>query len=469
MSQDCHNLDTALSKRETILQINLVYESEDKMSDIKVLEKVKDWGGSPTGKLLVTLFITLLLMIPMEAIRGLMSEREYRRDEAVEQTISQWGGWQHLTGPVLTIPVEEQGEEEIIRHYLYILPDSLEIDGVIDSQIREKGIFEVELYSGQFQMRGTFTRPENPLWNLQESKILWDEARLILGLGDVKGLSQSVDLQWNSSTPRFEGGTSGTGLFYSGISAPVDIATVDRADFEMEVQLKGGGSIHFLPMAGETTVSLQSDWSSPGFTGSFLPTSRQLEEGGFSSRWEVQALARNYPQHWLDNAVTWNQIWDSRFGVDFLTPIDGYFKSHRAIKYSLLFVLLPFVTLFLFEIFAAGRMHPLQYIMIGLAVCMFFLMLLTLSEHMAFSAAYFMAAAGSALLIAFYTGAILKNPIKGGIMAILEGVLYLYLYMALASEDYALLIGSIGLFAILAAVMIFTRKIDWYGLSKRRR
>ena len=445
------------------------------MNDNKMLQGMKKWSGSPLSKLAITLFIGLLLLIPLAAIKDLMREREYRRDDAKTEVINQWGGWQHIAGPVLAIPVEEEYTEHygdktevgIQRHYLYILPESLTMDGDIQSQVRQKGIFDIELYSGLFTVNGIFTKPVNPLWNMEQGKILWEDTRLILGLGDVKGLSQDVDLIWNDVPLKFQGGTSGTELFPVGISAAAPFSDTDSVSFTMEINLKGGGSINFFPLGGETSVSIQSDWVSPGFSGTFIPTNRELDDAGFSARWDIQALARNYPQFWIDNEVSWNDIYQSRFGVDFLTPIDGYFKSHRAIKYGLLFIFLPFITLFLFEIFASGKLHPFQYIMIGLTVCMFFLLLLTLSEHMAFAVAYLIAGLASAALISFYTGAVFHNLIKGAIMALIQITLYLYLYMALASEDYALLIGSLGLFAILGGIMLLTRKINWYEIGRK--
>jgi len=445
------------------------------MNENKMINGFKRWGNSPLAKLLVTLFIAILLLIPVSAIKELMREREYRRDDAKTDVINQWGGWQHLAGPVLAVPVEEEYTEHyddrietgIIRHYLYILPDSLDVRGDIQSQVREKGIFEIELYSGQFELNGVFSKPEDPLWNMDKGTILWDESRLILGLGDVRGLSQSVDLIWNGKPAEFQGGTSGTELFPVGISASTPYAEDEQISFDLTVNLKGGGSINFFPLGGETRVSIESDWISPGFAGSFIPTKRELTDHGFSARWDIQSLARNYPQSWIDNEVSWDNIYQSGFGVDFLTPIDGYFKSHRAIKYSMLFIFLPFITLFLFEIFAAGKLHPFQYIMVGLTVCMFFLLLLTLSEHMNFHYAYLTAGLASAALVSFYTGAVFKSAAKGGIMALLNALLYLYLYMALASEDYALLIGSLGLFGILTGIMLITRKINWYELGKK--
>ncbi|MBN2657762.1 MAG: cell envelope integrity protein CreD [Spirochaetales bacterium] len=443
------------------------------MNENRMISRMKEWGGSPMAKLLVTILIALLLLIPVAAIKDLMWERESRRDEAVNQVIDQWGGWQYLTGPVLAVPVREEYEQHfndrvekgIKQHYLYILPDSLKMDASMDSQVREKGIFKIELYSGDFTLTGSFTRPRNPLWDMSRSQVIWEDARLILGMGDVKGLSRDVKLDWNGDSPVFQGGTSGTSLLPEGIWAPVEIKSGGSTEFTMKVSLRGGGSIRFFPMGGETEISVKSDWISPGFTGAFIPTERELTDNGFSAGWKIQALARNYPQFWIDDNVTWQDIDGSGFGVNFVSPVDSYFKSHRAVKYSLLFIFLPFVTLFLFEIFAAGKLHPLQYIMIGLAVVIFFLLLLTFSEQMTFIAAYLIAAAGSAFLISFYTGAVLKSPVKGSIMAGLMGLLYLYLYMALASEDYALLIGSLGLFAMLAGVMIFTRKINWYELG----
>lgn len=445
------------------------------MIENKMMNGMKRWGNSPLSKLVVTLFIAFLLMIPVSAIKDLMWERENRRNEAKNEVIHQWGGWQHIAGPLLAIPVEEEYTEhyenrteiKIHRHYLYILPDSLAIEGDITSRNRQKGIFDIELYSGLFKLNGTFSRPENPLWNMENGKVLWGEARLILGLGDVKGLSQSVDLNWNGSPSEFQGGTAGSELIPVGISAETPFNVTEPVNFSLNVNLKGGGSINFFPIGGETTVTLKSDWISPGFSGSFIPTDRQLNDSGFTAQWDIQALARNYPQFWIDNEVCWDDIRSTNFGVDFLTPIDGYYKSHRAIKYGLLFIFLPFITLFLFEIFAEGKLHPFQYIMIGLAVCMFFLLLLTLSEHMNFALAYTTAGLASAVLVSFYTGAVFRNVIKGAIMALLNALLYLYLYMALASEDYALLIGSLGLFAMLGGIMILTRKINWYEIGKK--
>jgi inner membrane protein len=462
-----------LSKQEFILNATSLI-NEEKMNENRMFQGLKKWGDSSLAKIGVTLFIALMLMIPVSAIKDLMGEREYRKDEAKEEVINQWGGWQHIAGPVIAVPVEEEYTEHftdrketgIIRHYLYILPESLDIYGTMESQMREKGIFEIELYSGNFQITGSFSKPEDPLWNMEKGKVKWDEARLILGLGDVKGLSRSVDLKWNDSAIPFQGGTSGTELFPAGISAATPFSGQETITFELSVNLKGGGSIAFFPLGNETSVFVKSDWISPGFTGSFLPSSRELSQKGFESEWNIQALARNYPQNWIDEEVTWNDIYQSRFGIDFFSPVDNYFMSHRAIKYSLLFIFLPFITLFLFEIFATGRLHPLQYIMVGLTVCMFFLLLLTLSEHMDFNPAYFSAGLASSALISFYTGSLFKSVTKGLIMAIINAALYLYLFMALASEDYALLIGSLGLFAILAAVMMLTRKINWFEIGK---
>lgn len=444
------------------------------MYENKISKSIKRWGDSPLSKISITLFIAILLLIPLSSIKDLMGERENRRDDAKSEVIRQWGGWQHIAGPIITVPIEEQYTEHFddrietgtIRHNLYILPETLSVKGDLESHKREKGIFDIELYAGFFSIEGVFSKPEDPLWNMENSTVIWDEAQLVLGLGDVKGLSSSVDLKWNGTDTEFRGGTSGTELFPEGISAAVPFTEDKAISFSLSVNLKGGGSIDFFPLGGETTVTIDSDWISPGFSGSFIPTNRDLNHEGFNAQWNIQAMARNYPQHWIDDEVNWTDINESHFGVEFFSPVDGYFMNHRAIKYAMLFIFLPFITLFLFETFTQKKLHPLQYTMIGLTVCMFFLLLLTLSEHVSFVSAYLTASLSSAALVSFYTGAVLKSRTKGIIMAGINALLYLYLYMALSSEDYALLIGSLGLFTILTGIMMLTRKINWYEIGK---
>ena len=452
-------------------------KKEVNMGDNKLMNRVKFRTSSPIAKLMVTLVIAAFLLVPASAISNLVRERENRKEDAEISVINQWGGRQHIAGPVLAIPVEKKEIEyvdgkdviRLSRKFLYILPDDLKVDGILESHTREKGIFEIELYKGNFSIEGNFGKNIDEVWKAVRGEVLWKEARIILGLGDIKGLSQSVDLDWNGEKSDFQGGTSGASIFPAGISASVPFSGSEKNVFKISVNLKGGGALTFFPLGRETSVSVSSDWISPEFSGSFIPTERDIDKNGFTAQWNVGALARNYPQSWMENNYDWNYIYDSGFGVDFITPVDSYYMSHRAMKYCFLFIFLPFIILFLFEVLTMKKLHPLQYIMIGLSVCMFFLLLISISEHTAFFPAYMASAGASAALVSFYTGTVLRSALKGAVMAFLNILLYLYLYMALASEDMALLIGSLGLFVILAVIMLLTRKINWYEIGTGNR
>ena len=298
---------------------------------------------------MVTLVIAAFLLVPASAISNLVRERENRKEGAEISVINQWGGRQHIAGPVLAIPVEKKEIEyvdgkdfiRLSRKFLYILPDDLKVDGILESHTREKGIFEIELYKGNFTIEGNFGKNIDEVWKAVRGEVLWKEARIILGLGDIKGLSQSVDLDWNGEKSDFQGGTSGASIFPAGISASVPFSGSEKNVFKISVNLKGGGALTFFPLGRETSVSVSSDWISPEFSGSFIPTERDIDKNGFTAQWNVGALARNYPQSWMENNYDWNYIYDSGFGVDFITPVDSYYMSHRAMKILLSFYFSP--------------------------------------------------------------------------------------------------------------------------------
>ncbi len=434
--------------------------------------QLKNWTGSVAFKGVVTLFLGLLILIPVGQIKSLLAERENRMYMVKEEVIDMWGGWQYISGPVLVIPVIEyytevfEGKKELIgrRHYLHILPDELIIFGEVQSEMRKKGIYNIELYTGEFSIKGTFMEEEIPALHYPDSEILWSEAELILGLGDVKGLSHRVDMKWNNKEYSFSGGGGQSEIFPSGIHSNIVLEQGQKYAFDVNLELRGGESLLFVPLGKETHVSINSNWPSPNFQGSFLPESHNLTDTGFSAEWNVHSLARNFPQTWLDNQNDWSDLYDGSFGVNFISPIDGYFKNHRAIKYRLMFIFIPFIALFLFEIFTRTKVHPFQYLLTGFAISMFFLLLISISEHLNFNISYLISAGSSSFMVAASTGSVFRSKIKGGLMAGINIILYLYLYMSLASEDYALLIGSLGLFIILALTMIITRKLNWYKL-----
>jgi inner membrane protein len=229
--------------------------------------------------------------------------------------------------------------------------------------------------------------------------------------------------------------------------------------------LSGGGSLSFLPLGDETTVTLASAWPAPSFTGAFLPTERTVSADGFTARWTVPSMARPFPQAWRAGEVDTGVLFGSSFGASLMAPVDVYQKVTRSVKYGALFLLLPFLVFFLFEVLGGLRVHPLQYLLVGFAECLFYLLLLSLAEHLPFVAAYLAAAGAATLMVTLYASAVLHSWRRALLLAPALAAAYGFLYTTLQSEDFALLIGSIGLFVILGLVMVLTRRVDWYRIG----
>jgi len=284
-----------------------------------------------------------------------------------------------------------------------------------------------------------------------------------------------VTLQWDSRQIPFTASQGEIGLFdgeirapLSGVAGSADPGTSDTHGFSFDLHLQGGRSLSFVPLGEESRLHLVSSWTGPRFNGAFLPTERTLNEEGFDADWYVLSLNRGYAQRWLRGEVGADTLLESIFGVELMIPVDTYLKSLRSVKYGILFVLLPFLLFFLFEVASGRKVHPFQYLMVGLAVCLFYLLLVSISEHLSFDWTYLLASIATIALTTFYSSAVVAAWRRAWVMSLVLGAGYLFLYAALKSEDYALLIGSLGLFVILAGVMVLTRRIDWYSVGPRR-
>jgi inner membrane protein len=289
---------------------------------------------------------------------------------------------------------------------------------------------------------------------------------------DQRGLKERVDLSWGGSTSGFRSGRPVIGVYGGSIEAPVrglaGLEAGDRVPFSFDLALTGGGSLSFLPLGDETTVSISSAWPGPSFTGAFLPAERTVSADGFAASWKVPSMARPFPQAWRAGEVEPDVLYASSFGASLMAPVDVYQKVTRSVKYGALFLLLPFLVFFLFEVLGGLRVHPLQYLLVGFAECLFYLLLLSLAEHLPFVAAYLAAAGAATLMVTLYASAVLRSWRRGVLLAPALAAAYGFLYATLLSEDYALLIGSVGLFAILGLVMVLTRRVDWYRVGAPR-
>ena len=415
----------------------------------------------------IIFLLMLILLIPTAMIEEIIRERQSRQNEAVGEVAGKWGLTQTVTGPVLVLPYQQitrnaAGQEQKWEmKYAYVLPDDLRITGEVFPEKRYRGIFEVVVYNSKLALDGTFSRPALDNMIPAGAAILWDKAVVQLGIPDLRGLKEQVTLVWDDQAPRvFDPGLSMTGVAASGIhiATPLsDAAGTHR--FHIDISLQGSGSLFFTPVGKVTEVNLRSAWSDPSFTGAFLPDQKNVAPTGFDAQWKVLNLNRNYPQAWGgDTQVDFST---SSFGVDFLLPVDNYQKSIRSVKYAVLFIGLTFLVIFFVEMRNNRRVHPFQYALIGLALVIFYTLLVSISEHISFNGAYAIAAAMTIGLTGLYARALFDSRKMALLVSGTLLLLYGFLFTVLQLQDYALLIGSLGLFAILAAVMYFSRKIDW--------
>lgn len=440
-----------------------------------MLEEISTWVHSPIARAAVIGVLILLLMIPLAMVGMLVGEREATRFVVEREVAEKWGGDQLLVGPILSVPYRYRTfgpNGEVLSHvgHTRFLPAILDIEGDVRPEIRYRGIYEVALYDVGLRWTGEFERPDPGIWKIPAEDVLWDEAVLVVGIPDLRGIKRAVVARWGDEALTFEPGPGAVALCASGIHARVphleEAAPGERVPFSFELDLNGSRELLFSPLGKETRLSLTSTWPSPSFTGQFLPDSREVRPNGFTAEWNISYLTRPFPQEWKDNEVTADLLAQWTSGVSLFQPVDSYTKTSRTTKYGILFLFMTFAVYFLFEILGRLRIHPFQYLLVGFALCLFYLLLLSLSEHLGFGKAYLVASAGTVGLIAAYSGSVLGS--FGRAAAIGAGLsgLYAYLYVLLQLEDYALLLGSVGLFALLAAAMALTRRVDWYAVGR---
>ncbi len=419
--------------------------------------------------------IALLLLIPTGMIKSIIYEREQTQREAIDEVSEKWGGAQTLQGPVLSIPytryVKEidkaTGKETLVQitERLHVLPSKLDIQASVKPDRRHRGVYEIVVYNSALHVSGAFTKLDFKDLEAKGHSFKFNEATLNAGIDDLRGIEKQIELNWEGKKLPFNPGVSNQDIFYSGINAKVSISPTDDHlyRFSFDIELKGSQQLYFTPVGKETDVVLNSDWQTPKFDGAFLPDQHKTDKAGFKAHWNVLNLNRNYPQSWTGSSY---KLRDSSFGVDLKLPVDNYQKSHRSIHYAILFIGLTFLVFFFIEIFQASGIHPIQYILVGIALVVFYTLLLSISEHIRFNYAFILSALATVALISLYVRAILRSLKMSLFIAGLLSMLYIFIFVIIQLEDLALLIGSIGVFIILGLVMYFSRKIDWYNIGQ---
>ena len=443
---------------------------EDTLSGaLGLLDRTDDFiRNSATVKILSVGILIAFLLIPSSMISSLMRERKLRRDSVVQEISQKWGNRQTIIGPFLTVPfktfhTDEKDKLKFDIRYLHILPENLRFSGQIDPEIRYRSIYEAVLYNVQINVDGNFSIPILS-HNIDLENVLWEKALFSMGITDMKGIQDNIIIKFNERNYEVSPGLETTDIALSGVQCSIPLSpNDDSSTFSLRLNLNGSEQIHFIPVGETTSVDLKSTWPSPSFNGSFLPTTSEITDEGFSAAWHVLHLNRNFPQFWDGNQYKVNE---SSFGLKLLITADIYQKSIRISKYALMFIVFTFSAFFFSEIINKKRIHPVQYILIGLAIILFYVLLLSMSEHLSFDVAYILSAVAITCTITGYAQGILRNNhFTLTVLGILI-ILYTYLYIVLQSEDYALIMGSIGLFVVLITVMYITRKIDWYSLDK---
>lgn len=416
-------------------------------------------------RLVIIFTLTLILLFPTFLIMALISDRQATQEEAINDVGVKWGGAQVITGPVITVPyrVQTTDEKGVVRQtteYAYFLPESLNVEGDLKAEIRQRGIYEITAYGSKLKLSGQFKTPDFSSLTITGENILWQDASVLLGITDLKGIQETVNLKWNDANFQFNPGLEHNGLLNSGLSVKAPVNTAPEYVFNLNLSLNGTRELSFIPIGKETKIKLASNWPNPSFSGSFLPENYDLRDSGFSANWQVLNLNRNFSQSFVGGN---NEMNESAFGVNFFIPVDEYQKSMRTVKYAILLIGLTFLTFFFVEIFNRRRIHPIQYLLVGAALCVFYLLLLSISEHLNFDWAYLIAGAATIVLITVYCLHILKNYKLTILQALILLLLYTFVYVIIQLEDFALLMGSIGIFVVLAIVMLISKKIDWYG------
>lgn len=438
------------------------------------------------GKAMVIGFLILLLLIPLSNMEDLVSERVAMRQEAAARVADSWGGMQTTAGVLLSIPVEttrlvveqtalgrETQRTEIDREVFYVLPDTLVVNAIADPETRPVGLYDTPVYTARVQISGEFVNQEfaSLLVDKPDRQVKWNEARLMVLNSESRALRAVDDVRVAGESLRVAA-DSYAGL--AGVSTPVPesaLRTGATIPFQLRLTLTGSTSLTFLPLARKADITLKSAWPHPRFEGAPAPLQPQIGDQGFSAHWSVLEINRNFGQVWSDKqslggvpvAAAFAQ---NRVGATFYEPVDIYQRNYRAVHYAAMLIGITFLTFFLWEHVAGLAIHAMQYLMVGMALALFYLLLLALSEHVVFDVAYAISSAALVgLITAYLTGVLRSMKLAFGAGAGLA-TLYALLYWILRSEDYSLLMGALLLFGVLAVLMLATRKIDWSQVGR---
>jgi len=435
-------------------------------------------------RMIIVGILTLILLIPLSFIESLIEEREHRKAEVVESINEKWGEEVLIYGPILKVPYktyievvkvnsetkEKYTERREELHTAYFFPKQLDAQSSLNPEVKKYGIYNSVVYKGDFKAQGFFGTLDFASENIPEEDVLWDRAKVIIQTSNLKGISNKVKISVNGKSTAFKPQYLKRKQKYEALKLEQlesdfimkgQNEAFDKLNFKFQIDFNGSEQLRMIPIGEETNYSINSHWSSPSFVGNYLPYNEdKISDDGFDAKWKVLNINRAFSQSFFDHLPNLNEF---AFGVNLMLPVDEYQQSTRSAKYGFLVIALTFLVFFMFQTISKINIHPFQYLMIGLALTMFYTLLISISEHSNFSIAYLISCFAVVGLIALYSKSILNSYKFSLFIAFALAVLYAFIYIIIQMESYALLTGSIGLFVILAIVMYASKKIEWNG------
>lgn len=469
--------------------------------------------NSTVLKLCVILILVLFMLIPLSWINDLISERKYREYTVGTEVASKWGGSQVFSGPIIGIPyihqysstfTDDKGnvKTELIseKEFVFLVANKQEVTSVVNPEYLKRGIYQTVVYNAELDLKGDFQQLDLAKLELNADMLLWDQAKVFIGLSDVKGLKAVPVFNYAGKKSSFELRNSEVDFFENTLAADIDLS--DRStilDFYVTLDLRGARSFTIFPTANETSIEVSGNWANPSFTGGFLPEERQVTEDQFTASWRVPSFSRKLSQQWKKNTGrsysvsndpqvddTYNSYADhiatstvaaipigdsteqDMVQINFLESMNNYQKISRVAKYGVLVILLTFTSLFFTEIVKKKRVHIIQYVLIGCAMTLFYSLLLAISEHVGFNWSYLLSACATVSLIALFIYGITKDRKTGFMFSSVLALFYVFIFFLLQLQDYALIVGTLGVFIILAVLMRVSLCIDWYSFDRMK-
>lgn len=452
-------------------------KKEEDEKERKMLSENKEniWKSKPV-QLGLTVILIFLLLIPLEFVQQLTFERKMRKNEVKHEIANKWGEEVEFYGPILKVPYvkeykrkkkNEAGEYyydvETKSFMAYILPNEYDVKADIDASKKHRGIYDAVVYKGDFSLDGKFDLDNYKKYKVPKENFKWENAQLIFKTTNLKSIRNNIDVTMDNRNYQFQPfSANDSDNFKSLETEDIDLSDTSKykryTDFNINVSYNGTESIHFVPIGKTSTVTVHSNWSDPSFNGGFLPIDKKITEEGFDATWKVLHFNRPFSQTFSNDIPS---LSEHSFGLELMVTVDQYQQNERATKYGLLVIALTFLTFFMIQMINKLSFNIIEYAMIGLAMVLFYTLLLSITEHSTFSIAYLISAIATISLISIYSFSLLKRLKLLFFVTTTMSLLYAYIFVIIQMESYALLSGSIGLFVILSIVMYFSRKIDW--------